>query len=49
MNGTIREPSYEMESKLTADNCNFSVYSMAAMAGGILLGIGIVLYAILTM
>ena len=49
MNGTIREPNYQMESKLTAENCNFSIYSMAAMAGGILLGIGIVLYAILTM
>lgn len=49
MNGSIREPNYEMESKLMADNCNFSIYSMAAMAGGLLLGIGIVLYAILTM
>ncbi len=49
MNGSIRETNYEMESKLMADNCNFSVYSMVAMAGGLLLCMGIVLYAFLTM
>ena len=49
MNGSIRKNNYEMESNLVAENCNVSVYSMAATAGGILMCVGIVLYAILTM
>ena len=49
MNGTIRQTKYEMDSKLVAENCNFSIYSMVAMAGGILLCAGIILYALLTM
>ncbi|MBQ9086799.1 MAG: hypothetical protein IJY47_06395 [Clostridia bacterium] len=49
MNGTMKRTGYEaMNSDLIPENCNFSVYSMAAMAGGILLCLGIVLYAILT-
>ena len=39
---------YEIDSKLTSEDCNFSLYSMAAVAGGILLCIGIILYALLT-
>ena len=49
MNGSIRQTNYEVDSKLMAENCNFSIYSMAAMAGGLLLCVGIVLYALLTM
>ena len=48
MNGTMRQNHYEIDSKLMADNCNFSGYSMAAVAGGILLCLGILLYAFLT-
>ncbi len=36
------------DSTLVAENCNFSVYSMAAAAGGFLMCLGIILYAILT-
>ena len=49
MNGSIRKTNYEMESNLMAENCNFSIYSMAAIAGGLLLCAGIVVYALLTM
>lgn len=49
MNGSMRRNPYETESKLMADNCNFSAYSMAAVAGGILLCLGIVLYALVTL
>ncbi len=49
MNGTMKQTGYDyVESKLMAENCNFSVYSMAAVAGGILLCFGIILYALLT-
>lgn len=48
MNGTLKHTNYEIgEGRLTAENCNFSGYSMAAIAGGILLCIGIVLYALI--
>ena len=49
MNGSMRQNNYEIESKLMADNCNFSAYSMAAVAGGILLCLGIVFYALITL
>ena len=49
MNGTMRRNQYELDSKLMAEDCNFSTYSMAAVAGGILLCIGIILYALLTL
>ncbi len=49
MNGTIERKNYEqMEDEMISKNCNFSGYSMATVAGGILLCIGIVVYAILT-
>ena len=49
MNGTIKRENYEqVEEEIISRNCNFSGYSMAAVAGGILLCIGIVIYAILT-
>ena len=49
MNGTMKRTGYEtMNSELIPADCNFSTYSMAAIAGGILLCLGIVLYAILT-
>ena len=48
MNGTIRRNQYQIEAPVTAEDCNFSTYSMAAFAGGILLCLGIVLYALLT-
>ncbi len=49
MNGTIERERYErIENETVSENCGFSGYSMAAVAGGILLGIGIILYAILT-
>ena len=49
MNGTIERKNYEhMEDEMISKNCNFSGYSMATVAGGILFCIGIVVYAILT-
>lgn len=49
MNGTIKRENYEqVEEEIISRNCNFSGYSMTAVAGGILLCIGIVIYAILT-
>ena len=49
MNGTIKRENYEqIENEMISRNCNFSGYSMATVAGGILLCIGIVIYAILT-
>ena len=49
MNGTIDRKNYEqVETELMDQNCNFSGYSMAAVASSILLCIGIVVYAILT-
>lgn len=47
MNGTMKRYN-EMNSELIPENYNFSAYSMAAVAGGILLCLGIVLYAILS-
>lgn len=49
MNGSMRRSNYEIESRLMAEDCNFSAYSMAAVAGGILLCLGIVLYALITL
>ena len=49
MNGTIKRENYEeLENEMINRNCNFSGYSMATVAGGILLCIGIVIYAVLT-
>ena len=49
MNGTIKREKYEqIEDEMISQNCNFSGYSMATVAGGILLGIGIIIYAVLT-
>ena len=49
MNGTMKRTGYDyLDSKLMSENCNFSVYSMAAVAGGFLLCVGIILYALLT-
>ncbi len=53
MNGIMKRNKYETyyentDDQLMPDGCNFSGYSMAAMAGGILLCLGIILYAILT-
>jgi hypothetical protein len=49
MNGTIKRENYEqVETEIMNQYCNFSGYSMAAIAGGILLCVGIVIYAILT-
>lgn len=49
MNGTIKRENYEhVENEIISQNCNFSGYSMATVGGGILLCIGIVIYAILT-
>lgn len=49
MNGTIKRENYEQfENEVVSQNCNFSGYSMASVAGGILLCVGIVIYAILT-
>ena len=54
MNGSIKRTDYakfeyeQVESKPLAENCNFSGFSMAAVAGGLLLCVGIVIYALLT-
>ena len=49
MNGTIERKKYEqLDEEIISQNCNFSGYSMATVAGGVLLCIGIVIYAILT-
>lgn len=49
MNGTIkRENCQKFENEMATETCNFSGYSMAAVVGGILLCIGIIVYAILT-
>ena len=45
----IYENYEEQEEALVAENCNASGFSLAAMAGGILMCIGIVVYALLTM
>lgn len=37
------------EEALVAENCNASGFSLAAMAGGILMCVGILVYALLTM
>ena len=48
MNGSIKRTNYEViEDKLMAEGCNFSGYSMAAIAGGLLFCLGIIFYAIL--
>lgn len=49
MNGTIKREDYQ--NLITEDVCektNFSGYSMATVAGGVLLCIGIIIYAVLT-
>lgn len=49
MNGTIERKNYaHFEQDVMSENCSFSGYSMAAVAGGILLCLGIIIYAILT-
>ena len=53
MNGTIERERYEvMENEnvneIVSEKCGISGYSMATVGGGILLCIGIILYAILT-
>ena len=49
MNGTIERKNYdEIDNEIISQNCNFSGFSMASVAGGILLCVGIVIYAILT-
>ena len=49
MNGTIERKNYKQFTEETAtENCNFSIYSMATVGGGILLCAGIIIYAILT-
>ena len=49
MNGTIERKNYdEIDNEIINQNCNFSGFSMASVAGGILLCVGIVIYAILT-
>ena len=49
MNGTIERKNYEqIENEITSPNGNFSGFSMAAVAGSVLLCIGIVIYAVLT-
>ena len=49
MNHTERESSYEgMDSALVSEQSNASVFSMAAIAGALLMCAGIVLYAIFT-
>ena len=51
MNGTMKRENFEsfgIQNEIVSDNCKLSGFSMAAVAGGILLCIGIVVYAILT-
>ena len=53
MNGTIERERYEvMETEnvdeIVSENCGISSFSMASVGVGILLCIGIILYAILT-
>jgi len=49
MNGTIDKEKYEaIMTDVMPEGTKSSGYSMAAVAGGILLCIGIVIYAILT-
>ena len=48
MSGNIRRNENEiMDMRLMAENCNCSVYTMGAVALGILFCVGIVLYALL--
>ena len=46
MTGDLRQVKNE-EMNILPENCNCSVYSMAAVAGCLLLCIGIVIYALL--
>ena len=49
MNGTMKKENYkEFEKETAPETCNFSGYSMAAVAGAILLCVGIIIYAALT-
>lgn len=54
MNGSMKRTDFmkyyvNCEEKQTIEeSCNFSGYSMMAMVGGLLLGLGIILYAFLT-
>ncbi len=48
MCGNIRKSDKVMENtELMAENCNCSVYSLFAVAGGLLLCLGIIAYALL--
>ena len=51
MNGTMKRENFErfeIENNLVSEDCKASGFSMAAVAGGILLCIGIIIYAVLT-
>ena len=52
MNGTMKKENFEkfneLENETAPVACNFSGYSMTAVAGGILLCAGIIIYAVLT-
>lgn len=49
MNGTMKKENYkEFEKETAPEVCNFSGYSMAAVAGAILLCVGIIIYAVLS-
>ena len=51
MNGTMKRENFErfeIEKNLVSEDCKASGFSMAAVAGGILLCIGIIIYAVLT-
>ena len=51
MNGTMKRENFErfeIEKNLVSEDCKVSGFSMAAVAGGILLCIGIIIYAVLT-
>ena len=51
MNGTMKRENFErfeIENEIVSENCKLSGFSMAAVAGGILLCLGIIVYAVLT-
>ena len=48
MNANLRIGRNQDEDMGVADGCNCSVYSMATVAGGILLAIGTVIYSVIT-
>lgn len=45
--GNVMDEMKEM--KVVAENCNCSFYSLATVAGGVLLAIGTVIYSLITM